>query len=133
MKPKICPKCAGNLEQVVCAQIEVDRCLKCKGIWFDSLEAETLKAVRGSEILLDIGDPETGIELDNITTDIDCPRCNARMIRMVDIDLHCIWYEKCPVCQGVWLDAGEFRKFKDNFLGEGILGKAKKFFRRKRR
>jgi Zn-finger nucleic acid-binding protein len=131
MHPTICPKCAGRLEQVICAGIEVDRCLYCKGIWFDSFEAETLKAVKGSESL-DIGNPETGTQLDQITRDVDCPRCDTKMTRMVDIDQHCIWYEKCLVCHGVWLDAGEFKKFKDNFNRPGILEQAKNVFRRKR-
>ena len=131
MNPKNCPKCAGSLEQVTCAGIEVDRCLYCKGIWFDSLEAEKLKAINGSEHLLDIGDPEAGSQLDKITGDVDCPRCRHQMIRMVDIDQHCIWYEKCPACHGVWLDAGEFKKFKGNFNRQGILRQARNVFRRK--
>ena len=130
MNSIICPKCAGSLEQLVFAGIEVDRCLYCKGIWFDSLEAETLKTLKGSEIL-DIGNPETGSQIDEITEDIDCPRCESKMTRMVDIDQHCIWYEKCPACNGVWLDAGEFKNFKDNFKRQGILGQVRKAFRRK--
>ena len=131
MNPTTCPKCGGSLEQVICAGIEVDRCLYCKGIWFDSLEAEKLKAVKGSEHFLDIGDPATGSQLDKITKDINCLRCNAKMTRMVDIDQHCIWYEKCPACHGVWFDAGEFKNFKHNFNREGILNQAWKVFRRK--
>lgn len=131
MNSTLCPKCAGSLEQVVYAGIEVDRCLYCQGIWFDSLEAEKLKAVKGSEHL-DIGNPETGSQLDKTIHDVDCPRCNARMNRMVDIDQHCIWYEKCPLCQGVWFDAGEFKRFKDNFNRQGILNQARSVFRRKR-
>lgn len=132
MKPiDLCPKCSGRLEQIVCSGIEVDRCLYCRGLWFDSLEAETLKTVQGSESL-DIGNPQMGNNFNKISEDIDCPRCNQKMIRMVDIDLHCIWYEKCPACYGVWLDAGEFKNFKDNFKGKGIVGQAKKFFKRKR-
>jgi len=132
MKPvTICPKCAGSLEQVVCAGIEVDRCRYCKGIWFDSLEVETLKTVKGSESL-DIGNLKISSNVDKITEHVDCPRCHRQMIRMVDIDQHCIWYEKCPACYGVWLDAGKFKNFKDNFNGQGIVGQAKKVFRRKR-
>ncbi|MBD0346199.1 MAG: zf-TFIIB domain-containing protein [Coleofasciculus sp. Co-bin14] len=131
MNPTLCPKCAGRLEQIVCSGIEVDRCLYCKGMWFDSLEAEQLKAVKGSESL-DIGNPETGTQLDRTTEDVDCPRCYARMAPMVDIDQHCIWYEKCPACHGVWLDAGEFKKFKDNFKRQGLLKQAMKVFRLKR-
>ena len=128
MNSTICPKCGGSLEPVVCAGIEVDRCLSCKGIWFDSLEAEQLKAIQGSESL-DIGDPETGSQLDQLTRDIECPRCEVKMTRMVDIDLYCIWYETCPKCHGVWLDAGEFKKFKDNFKPKGFLGHIRQVFR----
>ncbi len=132
MKPKICPKCRGKLEQVGWAGVEVDRCLSCKGIWFDSLEAEQLKAIKGSEIL-DVGDPETGSQLDRITENVKCPCCKVKMTRMVDIDQHCIWYETCPKCRGVWLDAGEFKNFKNNFKRqEGLLDRAMSVFGRKK-
>jgi Zn-finger nucleic acid-binding protein len=128
MNPTVCPKCRGRLEPVVWHGIEVDRCLSCKGIWFDSLEAEQLKTIKGSESL-DIGDQEIGSQLNQIIADVRCPRCKARMTRMVDIDQHCIWYEICPKCQGVWLDAGEFKKFKDNFKPKGVLDRFKQAFR----
>ncbi len=128
MSSTICPKCRGRLEQVIWAGIEVDRCLSCKGIWFDSLEAEQLKDIQGSESL-DIGDQEIGSQLDQLRDDIRCPRCQAKMTRIVDIDQHCIWYEICPKCQGVWLDAGEFTKFKDNFKPKGVLERFRQVFR----
>ncbi|HEY9669602.1 MAG TPA: zf-TFIIB domain-containing protein [Coleofasciculaceae cyanobacterium] len=128
MRSIVCPKCRGTLEQVVCGGIEVDRCLYCKGLWFDSFEAEQLKAIKGSESL-DIGDPETGSQLNQMADKVRCPRCKVRMTRMVDIDQHCIWYEICPKCQGVWLDAGEFKKFKDNFKPKGFLGRFKQELR----
>lgn len=127
-----CLKCQGSLEQVVYRGIEVDRCLSCRGIWFDSLEAENLKAIKGSESL-DIGDPKMGSQFNKPEQDIECPRCEMKMMRIVDIDQHSIWYEKCPKCQGVWLDAGEFKEFKDNFQPKGILDKVKKAFGRKSR
>ena len=131
MKSKNCPKCGGILEQVICGGIEIDRCLYCKGMWFDSFEAEQLKVIQGSE-RLDIGDKETGSQLNQIVNDVECPRCQVKMTCMVDIDQYCIWYEICPVCRGVWLDAGEFRNFKDNFLrSEGLFRKARNIFRRK--
>jgi Zn-finger nucleic acid-binding protein len=117
------------LEQVVWAGIEVDRCLNCKGIWFDSEEAEQLKTIKGSESL-DIGDQAIGDQINQLTNDIRCPRCkNVKMTRLVDIDEHCIWYEICPKCQGVWLDAGEFKNFKDNFKPKGVLNRFRQVFR----
>lgn len=124
-----CPKCQQSLEQIVYASIEVDRCLNCKGIWFDSLEADKLKTIQGSESL-DIGDPQTGTEFNQSEGDINCPRCSAKMIRMVEIDQHCIWYEKCPACQGIWLDAGEFKDFKNNFKPKGIIKRFRNIFNR---
>jgi Zn-finger nucleic acid-binding protein len=34
------------------------------------------------------------------------------MIRMVDRHQPHIWYESCPVCFGIYMDAGEFREQK---------------------
>ncbi|MDY6783766.1 MAG: zf-TFIIB domain-containing protein [Cyanobacteriota bacterium] len=109
-----CPKCSGQLEQTTYAEIEVDRCTKCAGIWFDSQEAEALKTIQGSESL-DIGTTNAKSELDARDRDLPCPRCRVAMMRMLDLDRHKIWYECCPKCGGMWLDAGEFRQFKQNF------------------
>jgi uncharacterized protein len=117
-----CPKCGHPMEQVVYAEIEVDRCTLCKGLWFDLLEHEQLKAVPGAE-QIDTGDPEVG-SIFNRDDRISCPRCNALMIRMVDAQQPHIRYESCGVCHGVFFDAGEFRDFKQHTIGD--------FFRRLR-
>ena len=122
-----CPKCQGSLETVVYSNIEVDRCTNCKGIWFDSLEAQTLKNIKGSESI-DTGDPETGSKFDEIG-DINCPKCRTKMTKMVELKQSHIWYEKCPVCYGVWFDAGEFKDFKE----EGMLDIFKDILRGVRR
>ncbi|MCW6037439.1 zf-TFIIB domain-containing protein [Spirulina subsalsa FACHB-351] len=114
MKPIRCPKCNGSMEQVVYAEIEVDRCTQCHGIWFDSREAEQLKTIEGSEIL-DDGEEVVGDRYDPSAKPLSCPRCRTPLLQMLDIDQHSIWYEKCVKCHGIWLDAGEFKKFKQNF------------------
>lgn len=131
MKPIICPKCSGRLEQVVYRGGEVDRTLECAGIWFDSLEAEKLKKIKGSETL-DIGSPDIGTQLDRIPGKIDCPRCREKMSRLLDIDEYSIWYEKCSECHGVWLDAGEFKRFKQNFRHRDLKQLARRLFRLRR-
>jgi hypothetical protein len=68
-------------------------------MWFDMLEHEHLKAMKDSESI-DIGDPGTGKEYD-------------RMIRMVDAKQPHIHYEACTSCYGIFLDAGEFRDYKE--------------------
>lgn len=130
MKPTTCPKCGSSLETLIFDDIEIDRCYQCSGLWFDSLEAEKLKAIQGSEIL-DIGDPEVNSNFDRLSKEIKCPKCRGKMIRMLDIDLYTIWYEKCTKCHGVWLDAGEFKRYKQNFQPRGVINRAKGAFRNK--
>jgi len=107
-----CPKCNGTLAPVTFAGVEIDRCAECSGIWFDGGEVEQLKETRGSEAI-DVGNPERGRELDRAAA--TCPRCAEAMTRALDVDAYQIWYERCVDCGGVWLDAGEFVKFKTNF------------------
>ena len=122
-----CPKCSAAMEKVQYQSIEVDRCTDCKGIWFDMLEHEHLKALEGSEEI-DIGDPKVGKE-SNIVDHIDCPVCDTRMIRMVDGRQPHIWFESCTVCYGVFFDAGEFRDYKQ----ENILDFFKDLFSQERK
>lgn len=130
MEPSCCPKCGGRLQPVVYAGVEIDRCVNCGGLWFDRQEVEQLREIKGSESL-DIGDPRMGNQFDRTASKVECPRCQGQqMIRMLDIDEYSIWYEKCPCCQGIWLDAGEFKKFKDNFQPKGFFRQVREVFRR---
>lgn len=111
-----CPKCEGSLEAVVYAEIEVDRCTNCKGIWFDSQEAQKLKKIKGSENI-DVGSPETGQKFNEVGN-ANCPKCQTQLTKMVDLNQSHIHYEKCPVCYGIWFDAGEFRDYKEENLAD---------------
>lgn len=109
-----CPKCQSEMEKIRHGQIEVDRCTLCKGLWFDMLELERLREMEGSEAI-DIGSPEEGRKWNQVTR-VNCPDCKTRMIPMVDrVQTH-IWYEACPTCYGVFLDAGEFRDYKEETI-----------------
>ncbi len=109
-----CPKCSDETEKVTHGTIEIDRCRGCGGIWFDLLEREKLTRKEGSA-RIDTGDPDTGKKFDNIDR-IDCPVCHTEMIRMVDAGQPHVRYEACTVCNGVFLDAGEFTDLKDHTL-----------------
>ena len=104
-----CPKCKSAMETVEYHLIIVDRCKTCKGLWFDMLEAEQLKEIKGSA-QIDIGDPKVGEEYNKIDK-VNCPKCNTLMGKMVDNDQPHIWYESCDVCYGLFFDAGEFRDY----------------------
>ncbi len=107
-----CPKCSSEMEKVTYGNIEIDRCIGCKGIWFDMLEHEELKAMEGSESI-DIGEAKVGKKYNKIDK-INCPVCETQMIPMVDKNQPHIWYEACIACDGVFFDAGEFKDYKEN-------------------
>jgi Zn-finger nucleic acid-binding protein len=114
------------MQQITYAHITVERCLGCKGIWFDLQEQKKLMAVKGSEVI-DNGSPSVG-EVHNQQGDFDCPKCLHKMSKMVDHQQPHIWYEQCPGCGGVYLDAGEFTDLKDT----GVLDKLKDWFAKPR-
>src|SRR5687768_1888151 len=103
-----CPKCGKALKTVSFAGTEVEKCSSCGGLWFDALEDRDLRQTKGAAERLDTGDAAKGRKQD-AQGKVDCPRCKARMIRMVDREQAHIWYENCPVCHGSFFDAGEFR------------------------
>jgi Zn-finger nucleic acid-binding protein len=106
-----CPKCDANFEKIEYANIEVDRCTGCRGLFFGMLDHEHLKSIEGSESI-DIGDAEVG-KAYNAKHRIECPDCHGRMIPMVDRDQPHIWYEACTFCYSVFFDAGEFTDFNE--------------------
>ena len=111
-----CPKCQSPFEKITYADIEVDRCTDCQGLWFDLLEKEDLVRIEGSESI-DIGSAQVGRQYRDVQ-DIDCPRCAEPMIPMVDKDQFHIKYESCPICYGAFFDAGEFRDLKERTVLE---------------
>ncbi len=106
-----CPKCDAKMTTVMYGSIYVERCVGCKGLWFDLLELDHMAAIEGSEAI-DVGSDELGERFREVD-DIDCPHCSSPMVKMVDVRQRHIWYESCPSCFGVFFDAGEFRDYKE--------------------
>jgi len=108
-----CPKCQAPMEKVKFQNIEIDRCTKCLGLWFDMLEREHLDELKGSETI-DIGPVHKENKMEVVR--INCPKCHTPMIRMVDMKNPDIWYEACKVCYGVFYDSGEYREHKEHHV-----------------
>ena len=109
-----CPKCGERMHKVHYQSIEVDRCGQCGGMWFDEYEEKTLKALKAAEHI-DTGDAETGMQYNKVDR-INCPVCDVQMTEIVDPKQSHIWYEACPVCYGVFFDAGEFRDYQEETI-----------------
>lgn len=115
-----CPKCKGDFEQVKFNGIEIDRCLNCKGLWFDMMEKEDMLLLNDAESV-DVGSRVQG-ENYNAMRNIECPKCGVHMIPMVDKDQFHIQFESCATCYGTFFDAGEFTDLKDYTVVERFIG-----------
>ena len=113
-----CPKCKSDMEAIEFGGVEVDRCLSCKGLWFDVGESESLRD-NGVAVSIDIGDPQMGEQTNKIDR-YRCPRCDGGMMRMTDLQHSNIWYEECTSCRGSFFDAGEFTELNMGAITEII-------------
>jgi len=86
--------------------LEVQRCTRCGGLWFDEFELEDLKTHRSAE-QVDTGHADQATRRSQ--QQLRCPKCRTLMLRVVDREQPHIWYETCEVCRGSFLDAGEFK------------------------
>ena len=111
-----CPKCQAHMEVVRFEATDVDRCVRCGGLWFDGLEAEELSGRAGSEVI-DSG-PAWRAPMHNEQGKVFCPVDGTLMDRMADRSYPRIRLESCPRCHGTFLDAGEFTDVKERELGE---------------
>jgi uncharacterized protein len=111
-----CPKCGAQMEVVRFEDTEVDRCVRCGGLWFDVLEQEELRGRAGSEAI-DTG-PTWLAAMHDVQGKVFCPIDGALMVQMVHATQPRIWVESCPVCHGTFFDAGEFTDFKEHTIGE---------------
>jgi Zn-finger nucleic acid-binding protein len=111
-----CPKCQAQLEMVQFEQVEVDRCVRCGGLWFDVLEHEELWGRPGSETI-DTG-PRWQAAMHDAQEKVFCPADGTLMVRMVNTAQPHLWVESCPACHGTFFDAGEFTEFKQHTIEE---------------
>ena len=100
------------------AQITLERCDQCFGIW---CMAEILGDLDNLPMIdiLDEGDPQLGV-IYNRVTDIYCPQCDTLMTNNPVPGQPHISVETCQKCTGVFLDAGELRDAKQHTFGDWI-------------
>lgn len=111
-----CPKCRADMEVVEVGGVEVDRCSRCQGLWFDAGEQEALASQELAQAL-DTGNARQGRRLDAIDH-YRCPRCGGEVVRETDPQQVHIGFERCQDCAGTFFDAGEFRDLAQHTLGD---------------
>ncbi len=116
--PLACPQCAAAMNPVKAETttgycVLLDQCPRCGGIWCDRWELYPVTAAAAERI-----DPvdQQALHQPIPTADeqLQCPRCSARMFRLRDPSLPAdSRIERCPNCDGMWLNRGELRSFKE--------------------
>ncbi len=105
-----CPTCEEKLEEVKFHGIKVDSCPSCHGKWFQKNELHRAKD-RKEETLdfmdVDLWEKEENFKL--CENDRICPSCEVPLydVNYGDSDVK---VDICNLCEGVWLDDGEFKK-----------------------
>ena len=104
-----CPKCENELlASTAIRGVEVDRCSRCHGVWFDEEELSALindqavgnRMLKGSDSGID---RQPGI----------CPRDGTQLLRVYSKRNRAVVLDRCSECRGVWLDGGEFQRLND--------------------
>lgn len=121
-----CPKCKGDMvEKSYGGRIRIHRCEQCLGLYGHPETFARMKREWMADAVLDKGDPSLGRKYNKIEA-VNCPQCGTRMETLTDEKQTHISYEKCPGCENVFFDAGEFTDWKHETLMDvfrGILAK----------
>ena len=98
-----CPHCPIELESAASRGVDLDRCRRCEGLWFDRDELGKFNRF----------DSDFPLRPDNPTqgefTSLRCPRCSSFLARFRYVPGGELEVERCISCKGVWLDAGEIQ------------------------
>ena len=98
-----CPRCPVDLEDVVCRGVKTQRCVRCRGMWFDAGELAEFNRF-DSDFPLRPDNPSNGK-----FTSVHCPHCNSFLERMPYDSGRSLEVDRCISCKGVWLDAKEIQ------------------------
>ena len=90
------------------SNIELDYCVNCHGVWFDSGELELLIESMGLENPdLLFGDIFNSPEASSPEKKRRCPLCGQRMKKVIIGQQPQILIDACPQEDGLWFDGGE--------------------------
>ena len=105
-----CPACE-TISMLKCgsfdAEVVIDRCPDCHGLWFDAGELRQVLRSEGMKSrLLSAGSPQAG-KSSSEPSARQCPRCDRALQQL---ELGGVTVDVCVGCSGVWLDEGELLK-----------------------
>lgn len=110
-----CPTCEAPLEARTRYNVRVDTCAKCRGMWFDTA---TLRRYLGRLLTERKDIPHDTPELHKQAAAVKnlkeetraCPRCEIAMGKINYAYDSNVFLDRCPECEGLWVDDGEILK-----------------------
>ncbi len=102
-----CPACRNAMITLELAEVEIDHCVDCGGIWLDAGELELLMddPAKASELLKSFQNADASIEKPR-----RCPICDKKMAKIiVGSDSPVLLIDKCRRGHGLWFDQGELQ------------------------
>jgi Zn-finger nucleic acid-binding protein len=105
-----CPNCKEELKEKTFYGTKVDYCSSCKGYWFESDELRKAKDKKEEKINwvdVNLWKDEDNFKASEVGK--KCPDCELPLYEINYGDSE-IKIDVCKICEGVWLDNGEFRK-----------------------
>lgn len=96
-----CPNCSVPLDIYTYKEIEVDKCPRCGGMWFEYEELDELE-----DMAYEVDDQKGSLIHREVATDMKCPNCE-KPLKGFQYRLYNMHLEYCEDMHGFWLDAGE--------------------------
>jgi Zn-finger nucleic acid-binding protein len=105
-----CPKCEEQLKEIPFLGVKVDSCSSCKGYWFEKDELRKAKDKKEETLNwmdVDLWESEEKFRISK--NEMFCPDCGLPLYEVNYGDSN-IKVDVCNMCEGMWLDEGEFKK-----------------------
>ena len=103
-----CPIDQSLMRQIGEGGVSIDWCELCDGVWLDA--GELTRLAHTTADLPTLPDKPTSIPSPQRASRFNCPRCQRSMEQRPYSDENPILIDRCPSCQGVWLDRGELQE-----------------------
>ena len=104
-----CPNDTTYLEKMLFHNVEVEYCPQCLGVWFDKDELNWAKNDKDEKMnWLDFDIWRDKAKFKFLRGIKHCPLDRAGLVQ-VAYDKSNVTIDFCKMCQGVWLDRGEFK------------------------
>ncbi|HOD49132.1 MAG TPA: zf-TFIIB domain-containing protein [Candidatus Hydrogenedentes bacterium] len=100
----LCPVCREPMIMLEYADVEVDFCTECSGVWLDEQELELLLGLETPDVanLISRGEEVAATEAKR-----PCPACDTPMLKEAFGGGSPIVYDRCPHNHGLFFDKGE--------------------------